>query len=140
MPLTPELRAVMAKDMLSNRKFDGDTDVPEECRSFIELADMETVERPDVCGWPYKLYIFTAKNKQPNCPLHINIHGGGWLIGHMPNDTLWCAWLADQIGGIVVDVDYTTTEFASFPVPLEQCLDAARYTFDNLEKMGLRSA
>ena len=132
MPLSPEMRAIMARDMQSNRKFDGDTDIPDECRGFIDLAEMETVEQPAVCGWPYKLYIFTAKNKKPNSPLHINIHGGGWLIGHMPNDTLWSAWLADQIEGVVVDVDYTTTEFAAFPVPLEQCLDAVRYTMDHL--------
>lgn len=133
MPLSPELRARMAHDMLGNRKFDGDTDIPDECRPFINLADRETLERPAVCGWPYKMDIFTARNRQPHCPLHINIHGGGWLIGHMPNDTLWCAWLADQIGGVVVDVDYTTTEFASFPVPMEQCLDAARYVFAHLQ-------
>lgn len=133
MSLSPELRARMARDMQSNRKFDGDTDIPAECRGFAGLATMETVERPSVCGWPYKIYIFTAKHKKPCSPLHINIHGGGWLIGHMPNDTLWCAWLAEQIGGVVVDVDYTTTESASFPVPLEQCMDAARYAFDHLE-------
>lgn len=132
MPLTPELRARMARDMQSNRKFDGDTDIPAQCRAFAELADMETVERPAVCGWPYKLYIFTAKRKKPQSPMHINIHGGGWLIGHMPNDALWSAWLADQIGGVVVDVDYTTTEYAAFPVPMEQCMDAARYAFEHV--------
>ena len=58
MPLTPELRARMAKDMQQNRKFDGDTDIPAQCRAFAGLADMETVERPAVCGWPYKLYIW----------------------------------------------------------------------------------
>ncbi len=136
MPLTPEMRAIMARDMLSNRKFDGDTDIPDECRPFINLADRVTIERPAVCGWPYKMYVFTPANKQPNCPLHINIHGGGWLIGHMPNDTLWCAWLADQIGGVVVDVDYTTSDCASFPVPLEQCLDAAKYIFSHLADWG----
>ena len=79
MPLTPELRARMAKDMQQNRKFDGDTDIPAQCRAFAGLADMETVERPAVCGFPYKLYVFTAKNKKPGSPLHVNIHGGGWL-------------------------------------------------------------
>ena len=127
MPLTPELRAVIARDMQSNRKFDGDTDIPEECRAFDQLADMETVEMPAVDGWPYKIYIFRAKNKTPDCPLHINAHGGGWLIGHMPNDTLWCAWLADQIQGVVMDIDYTTTEYASHPVAVHQGMDAARY-------------
>ena len=133
MSLTPEQRAIIARDMQSNRKFDGDTDIPAECRAFDKLAHMVTVEMPAVCGWPYKIYIFTAKNKQPNSPLHVNIHGGGWLIGHMPNDTLWCAWLAHQIGGVVVDLDYTTTEFASFPVPLEQCMDAVRYTLSHVQ-------
>lgn len=136
MPLSPELRAVMARDMQSNRKFDGDTDIPEACRSFISRADRKTIEMPAVCGWPYKIYLFTAKHKKPNAPVHINIHGGGWLIGHMPNDTLWSAWLAEEIGGVVVDVDYTTTEYASYPVPLEQCLDAARYTFAHCAEWG----
>lgn len=136
MSLTPEMRAILARDMQSNRKFDGDTDIPEECRAFAELADMETVEMPPVDGWPYKLYIFRAKNMVPNCPVHINAHGGGWLVGHMPNDTLWCAWLADQIQGVVVDVDYTTTEYASHPVALHQGMDAARYTFAHCAQWG----
>lgn len=136
MSLTPELRARMARDMQSNRKFDGDTDIPAECKAFSALSDVETVERPAVCGFPYKIYVHTAKNKKPGSPVHVNIHGGGWLIPHMPNDTLWSAWLADQIEGVVVDVDYTTTEFASFPVPLEQCLDAARYAFAHLAEWG----
>lgn len=136
MPLAPELRAVMARDMQSNRKFDGDTDIPDECRKFDQLSRMETVEMPPVDGWPYKLYIFHAKNKTPNCPVHINVHGGGWLLGHMLNDTLWSSWLADQIKGVVVDVDYTTTEYASHPVALHQGMDAARYTFAHCQEWG----
>ncbi|MBQ7488364.1 MAG: alpha/beta hydrolase [Clostridia bacterium] len=134
MSLTPEMRATMARDMQMNRKFDGDTDIPAECRSFIDLADGVKVDRPAVCGWPYSFTVYTAKNKKPGSPLHINIHGGGFLIGHMPNDTLWSCWLADQIEGVVVDVDYTTTEQAAYPVMLEQCLDAARYTFDHCQE------
>ena len=136
MALSPELRARMAREMLSNRTFDGDTDIPAECRGFGFLADMETVERPAVSGWTYKLYIFRAKNRGENCPVHINVHGGGFLIGHMPNDALWCAWLADQIQGIVVDVDYTTTEFAPYPVFLDQTRDAARYTYAHCRGWG----
>lgn len=131
MPLTPELRAQMARDMLGNRKFDGDTDIPAECRPFAALADMRVIERPAVDGWPYIIRLFTAKNKKPHSPLHINIHGGGFLIGYMPNDSLWSAWLADQIGGVVVDVDYTCTDQASHPVALDQCRDAARFAYAN---------
>ncbi|MBQ9010224.1 MAG: alpha/beta hydrolase [Clostridia bacterium] len=136
MALTQEMRKIMARDMQSNRKFDGDTDIPEACRHFDELATMETIDMPAVSGWPYRIYLFTAKNKKENAPLHINVHGGGFLIGHMPNDTLWSAWLADQIEGVVVDVDYTTTEFASYPVFLDQCRDAARYAYAHCEDWG----
>ena len=137
MPLTPEMRARMAQDMQSNRKFDGETDIPPECRGFIHLADVETVERPAVDGWRYRVYVFRPKKgMEPNAPLHINIHGGGFVIGHMPNDTLWCAWLADQIGGVVVDVDYTTTEYAPHPVALDQCRDAARFAYAHCKEWG----
>ena len=136
MALTKEMRAIMARDMQSNRKFDGDTDIPEECRAFAALADMEEVDRPAVGGFPYKIYIWRAKNRTENCPVHINIHGGGWLIGHMPNDSLWSAWLADQIQGIVVDLDYTTTEEASHPTALLQGCDAARWTFEHVKEWG----
>lgn len=129
MPLTKELRARMARDMLVNRKFDGDTDIPAECRAFAGLAKMELIQRPAVDGWPYTIRLFTANHKKPCSPVHINLHGGGFLIGHMPNDDLWSAWLAEQIGGVVVDVDYTTTDQASHPVALDQCRDAARFTY-----------
>lgn len=132
MALSPELRKIMAHDMLQNRKFDGDTDVPPETRAFVDLADMVTVERPAIDGFPYKMYIFTAKNKKADSPLHINIHGGGWLIPHMFNDVLWSAWVADQIQGVVVDLDYSTTKVASFPVPLHQCEDAVCYVLDHI--------
>ena len=137
MALSPELRATIARDMQSNRKFDGETDIPARCRDFIQLCDVETIERPAVDGWRYRIYVFRPKKGvEKNAPLHINLHGGGFLIGHMPNDTLWSAWLADQIGGIVVDVDYTTTEFASHPVGLNQCRDAARFAYEHCTEWG----
>ena len=136
MALTTEMRARMARDMQGNRKFDGDTDIPAACRDFIRLADMETIERPSVDGWPYTVYLFRAKKMEPGAPLHINIHGGGFVIGHMPNDSLWSAWLADQIGGAVLDVDYTTTECAPHPVALNQCRDAARFAYTHCAEWG----
>jgi len=129
MSLSPELRARMAFDMQENAVFDGDTQYPEACYAFADLAEQETVEMPAVHGFPFKIYIVKAKNRTKNCPLHINIHGGGFLLPHYINDSLWSAWLADRIGGVVVDVDYTTTEFAPHPVALEQGKAAVRYAF-----------
>lgn len=106
-------------------------DIPPECREFVQLADFESIEMPAVDGHPYKIHLAKAKNRTSQCPVHIYIHGGGWLAPHMENDFMWSAYLAHHIEGIVVDLDYTTTETASFPVALNQCYDATRWTFSH---------
>ena len=52
-------------------------------------------------------YIFTAKNRTKNCPVHINVHGGGFVRPHVLRDEIYSAKVADAIQGIVVDVDYS---------------------------------
>ena len=78
----------------------------EEVQNFTKLSKRETVEL-EAEGYPFRVYINTANHKTENSPLFINIHGGGWYIGHEVNDVYFAAWLAENIGGVVVDVDYS---------------------------------
>lgn len=110
--------------------------MPAEYRGYLELADFETVEMPPVEGFGWKLYVVRAKNRDENCPIHVNVHGGGWIAPHLENDDMWSSWLADQIRGVVVDVDYTTTQQAAFPVCFDQCYEAARWAVDNCARLG----
>lgn len=108
------------------------SEYPVEYQNFLTLCDEDIVTRT-VDGHPYQLYLYRAKNRHELCPVHINIHGGGFLIGHGPNDSMYSAYLASRIGGIVVDVDYTTSREAQWPVAFDQCYDAALYAFANCE-------
>lgn len=136
MGYSPERRKKMAADLRATAKFHGDFQYPEFCFPFAGLAEGMEVEMPAVMGHSYKLTVYTPKNKVENSPLHINIHGGGFVNGHAINDSLWSAWLADQIRGIVVDVDYTLSDEGVWPVCLEQCVDAADYAIAHCAEWG----
>lgn len=108
---------------------------PQEYHDFLNLCDEETVTRT-VDGFEYKFYIYRAKNRTADCPIHINIHGGGFVGPHAPNDSMFSCYVADQIRGIVVDLDYTTSRYAQWPVAFDQCYDACQYTFAHCESWG----
>ena len=108
---------------------------PQEYKDYLKLCEEEILTRT-VDGYDYKLYIYRAKNRTENCPIHINIHGGGFIGPHADCDSMFSCYVADQIGGIVVDLDYTTSTVAAWPVAFDQCYDAAQYTFAHCEAWG----
>lgn len=113
----------------SPASFHGAFKYPEECYKFIDLADKKTLEMPAVDGHTYKAYVFTDKEKESNSPVHVNIHGGGWITPHQINDELFSAWLARQIHGVVVDLDYTLSDEAPWPVAFDQAYDMMKYVY-----------
>jgi acetyl esterase/lipase len=57
-----------------------------------------------------------AKNekKEPR-PLHIDIHGGGFIGGFPEQGARWCALLSDQTGAVVVSCSYRFAPRNTFP-------------------------
>lgn len=106
---------------------------PPEYKAYRDLCSEELVQRM-VDGYEYTIYIYRAKNATLNCPVHINIHGGGFVVPHMECDTLYSCYLADKIRGIVIDLDYTTSPTAPWPVAFNQCYDASGYAFANCSR------
>lgn len=104
-----------------------------EYRKCLELADKETVTIPVGDQDDVTCYIFTAKNRTANCPVHINIHGGGFVRPHVERDEIYSAKVADAIGGIVVDVDYKLAPEYPFPTAVNECYEVGRWTFSKLK-------
>lgn len=104
--------------------------VPKDYAAYMEKVERSevTLECPAV-GVPVVCYIHKAKNRKKDCPVHINIHGGGFIFPHDINDDMYCAHIADGIEGIVVDVEYVTTRTHPFPAAFEQCYEVAKWTF-----------
>lgn len=110
-------------------------DYPQEYYDFLNLCEEEILSRT-AGGHPYQIYIYRAKNRTQNCPVHINIHGGGFVAPHAKCDSMYSCYLADQIQGITVDLDYTTSTVAPYPTAFLQCYDAAAFTFKHCAEWG----
>jgi acetyl esterase/lipase len=59
--------------------------------------------------------------------VYVNVHGGGFVIGHREHDDPWCRYLAARAGVIVINTDYLLAPHRRFPVPVEQIYDVLRW-------------
>ncbi len=111
--------------------------VPENYRIFMDKTTRgeEKVRIPGQEN-PVSCYITEAIEKPRECPVHINIHGGGFYYGHSEDDDLYCAHIAAEIKGIVVDIDYALTPAHPFPAAFEQCYEVARWVFRMCDSWG----
>ena len=64
--------------------------ITEEYKKNLDLAEREEVKVTTSEG-PVPCYIFTAKNRTKNCPVHINVHGGGFVRPHVLRDEIYSA-------------------------------------------------
>ena len=111
--------------------------VPEDYRRYQELVVREeiAVEVPAV-GVPVTCYVTTAKEKADHCPVHVNMHGGGFVFMQDEDDDLYCARVAAEIHGIVVDIDYASSLDHPYPAAFEQCYEVVRWVFAHCEEWG----
>ncbi|BBX28570.1 carboxylesterase [Mycolicibacterium alvei] len=67
------------------------------------------------------LYHPAAGGEKP--AVYVNVHGGGFVVGHREQDDPWCRFLAEHANVVVVNVDYLLAPQHRFPVPVEQVYD-----------------
>lgn len=55
--------------------------------------------------------------------VYVNVHGGGFVVGHREQDDPWCRFLAAHANVVVINVDYLLAPHRRFPAPAEQIYD-----------------
>jgi acetyl esterase len=60
--------------------------------------------------------------------VYVNIHGGGFVVGHPEQDDPWCRFLAAHANVVVVNTDYVLTPHRRFPAQAEQIYDVLKWT------------
>ncbi len=132
-----ELQEVLKRTGAHREAGKAEKVVPDSYRAYQELVDRETVtvEVPSA-GVPVTCYITRAKDRTDSCPVHINMHGGGFVFLQDEDDDLYCAHVAARIRGIVVDVDYASSLDHPYPTAFEQCLQVVRWVFDRCREWG----
>lgn len=62
--------------------------------------------------------------------VYVNVHGGGFVVGHPEQDDPWCRYLATQAGVVVINPDYVLAPRHRFPAAPQQIYDIVCWTAD----------
>jgi acetyl esterase len=71
--------------------------------------------------WPNLDAPLARRRARP--PVHINLHGGGFLLTNPRQDEHVVSHIAGEVGAVVVNVDYSTAPAVAYPIAEEQCFD-----------------
>ncbi|KZL75306.1 alpha/beta hydrolase fold protein [Colletotrichum tofieldiae] len=58
-------------------------------------------------------------------PVHINFHGGGWVLGGLNSEAAWCRQICSTSNIKVIDVDYRMGPEHKFPTAIYDCWETA---------------
>lgn len=60
-------------------------------------------------------------------PVYVNVHGGGFVVGHPEQDDPWCRYLAANTGAVVLNVNYVLAPGHRFPAAPQQIYDVVSW-------------
>ncbi len=105
---------------------------------FLAMAGGEpepvfAAEERDADGVPVRIY---RPSPDPDLPLLVVFHGGGWVIGSAEEFDGIARQLANASDAIVVSVDYRLAPEHPFPAPLDDCWHALQWTVEHARQFG----
>lgn len=60
-------------------------------------------------------------------PVHLNFHGGGWVLGGLNSEAAWCRHMCNKASIKVIDVDYRMGPEFRYPTAIYDCWDAVKW-------------
>ncbi|KAF2086636.1 hypothetical protein K490DRAFT_17158, partial [Saccharata proteae CBS 121410] len=82
-------------------------------------------------------YDIQKRLRDKNFPVVINFHGGGFTLGAATDDARWCKTVVDEVGAVVVSVDYRLAPEHPFPTAVEDGVDAILYLAENAVSLNI---
>ncbi|MBB5363815.1 alpha/beta hydrolase [Deinococcus humi] len=109
-------------------------------RAVPDPTDVE-FERRDIAGPAgspaVPVLLYRPLDGQRNTAALLYIHGGGFISGSAQDYHQQCARFANELGLLVVNVEYRLALEAPFPAPLEDCYAALKWMSDHAARLGL---
>lgn len=75
--------------------------------------------------------------KSEKLPLFINIHGGGFVIGHAEMDDPYLMNVANKANVKILNIDYSLSPDAVFPKALNECYGVIKYAKEHAGEFGI---
>lgn len=144
MPLDPQAKAVL--DLIASLEMPPlGTLSPEETREGSkarrlppdELEPVHRIEDRTIPGpageIPVRVY---TPSDDPDLPLLVYFHGGGWVIGDLDMEDVAHRAIANQAGCVIMSVDYRLAPEAPFPASIDDCFAATAWAAEHASELG----
>jgi acetyl esterase/lipase len=92
------------------------------------------VGAPDV-----SVRLYTPSPKKETMSAILWLHGGSFTLGNLDQDEATCQRLAEEVGGVVVSVEYRLAPERPFPAALEDGYAALRWMVTSAAELGIDS-
>lgn len=80
--------------------------------------------------------IYSPGLADPDRPVVVSYHGGGWVLGSLDQTDWLCSEVADRLRTIVVSVDYRLAPEHRFPAGVLDCVAATRWVHEHRGELG----
>ncbi|OBG90008.1 carboxylesterase [Mycobacterium sp. E3251] len=90
---------------------------------FQELPGRTTEVTIGARHGPVAATVYHPPAGTANPPVYVNVHGGGFVVGHPEQDDPWCRYLAANAGVVVINPDYVLAPRHRFPAAPHQVYD-----------------
>jgi acetyl esterase len=98
-------------------------------------ARTETIEIPTSVG-PATVTVYRREPSEGAPPVHVNLHGGGYVIGLTSTDDPACRILANLSGSVVLNIDYVVAPQHPFPEPPQQVYEVVEWVAAHGDEHG----
>ena len=85
---------------------------------------------------PARITVHRPPAGDPAPPVHINFHGGGYVLAQTELDDALCRFLAVEAGAVVVNVDYVVAPQHPFPAAPRQAFEVVRWVAEHGDGHG----
>ena len=106
----------------------------------VSSREMERVEPRYILGpsGVIPLRVYKPRRLASPAPIIVYYHGGGWVIGDLDSHDHICRLMADEVGAILIAVDYRLAPEHQFPAAYHDGYAAFRWACEAAQALGGR--
>jgi acetyl esterase len=104
---------------------------------LVPKVDVQSVEDLEVDGGagPVPARVYRPRQRGPLATV-VFFHGGGFVLGDLEGYDFQCRTLCNEVGAVVLAVDYRLAPEAPFPAPVDDAVAATRWAALNVSALG----
>ncbi|MEA5360723.1 alpha/beta hydrolase [Amycolatopsis sp., V23-08] len=104
----------------------------------VHPVDVRDTTVPGPSGAPdVPVRVYSPADREGTVPALVYIHGGGFILGDLDMFHASLLHLVDELGIVIVSVDYRLAPEHPFPAPVEDCYAALTWTAAKAAELGI---